>query len=416
MKTMKRTLQILFAMLALVCSPILVYAADYKEVSVTTDGTVNKVEYNNSVYCTFTAETDGTISFSCLAESDIRLIELKKYYNGVYSFKNWIESSSISSGETKTADFHVDAGQKYAIEIDALHDDILNKATITMTFKPDQTITSITFGQPSYRISCDDTLEISDITILPANAVNKDLEWDYDKDAFYAYPNNRFLAKKAGVYTLTAKAVKGNAQSSVTVYVLPKKISQVTQDTTKTTQNEILMKWTTPSASGKVDGYHVYRYDTSKKKWILQATTTKNTLKVKKLKPETKYQFKVIAFVKNGTNVIEGESGKGTYLYTAPKKISATAITSIKTISSNTRYNHVSLKWKKVKGATGYKIYGKGPGGKFKVLSTTRGTTDVLSAGRGYTYSIKIVPYRTWHNITTDGKASKIKKYTSKLN
>lgn len=415
MKKTKLSVKALLAVLFMLMTPVLVYAMDFKEVPVTIDGKANEVEITDGVLCSFTPATDGTISISCISNETMGYISLQKFYNGGNSFVTWIDSGNIKPGTPATKDFHVIGGTKYAIEIKGDSDDTTTQtATIVMTLKADQNITNITFGKAEYQVENGERFDLNDMKIFPDNAVNKDIEWEYDKDGMYHYQNTSFLAREPGVYTVTAKAAKGDAKASVKVTILPKQISYVRQDTLKTTQKQIIVEWN-DSNEKNIAGYNVYLYDTAKKKWKLCGTTKQNRLKVKGFKQEKKYKFRVASFIKNGQTKIEGVPSKITNLYTAPKKISATTITSIKTFGGDNSKNYVRVSWKKVKGASGYKVYGRTAGGQFKLLTSIPNTTGEFYAGRGYTYDFKVVAYRTKHQVSTDAKPSAVKSYTSKL-
>lgn len=413
MKSLKKCLQVMLVMMAVLFTPIIVKATEFKEIPVTIDGVANEVTFAEGVHCSFTPASDGTMSLTCTAETKVKFLAIKKYNNDVPSFMTWIESGILDAGENKSKDFNVVAGQKYAIEIEGASDNDSSKVSLTLSLKADETISEITFGKTEYRVVCGDRLDFSDIKISPADVKDKDLEWDYDENGFHYYNNNSFLTEQPGVYTLTAKSTKSDAKASVKVMVVPPEVSNVRQDTLKSTQKEIIVEWNAFD-NIKVDGYNVYMYDDSKKTWKLCGSTGKNKLNVGKLKTEKKYKFKVVAFIKDGKEQIEGEAGKPTTLYTAPKNVAATTITSFKTSGSSGSDNYVIVSWKKVKNATGYRVYGCAKGDQFKLLSTETGTRSDYVAGRGYTYSFKVVAFRTKNNLTTDAKASGVKNYTSK--
>lgn len=76
----------------------------------------------------------------------------------------------------------------------------------------------------------------------------------------------------------------------------------------------------------------------------------------------------------------------------------------------------LSLKWKKVKGASGYQIaIKKGKKGKYRVVKTLKGSKKIRyiksKLKNGKTYYIKVRAYRKVNGVKVFGKYSKVKKY-----
>jgi hypothetical protein len=63
-----------------------------------------------------------------------------------------------------------------------------------------------------------------------------------------------------------------------------------------------------------------------------------------------------------------------------------------------------------VSGATGYRVYKKSSVGDWMLVKSTESTSAQIYLQKGYTYSIKVVPYRTKNGLTTEGKESKAVK------
>lgn len=98
---------------------------------------------------------------------------------------------------------------------------------------------------------------------------------------------------------------------------------------------------------------------------------------------------------------------------TAPKKVSLTSV------KQKAKTKKVVVKWKKVSGATGYKVYMKtGKKGKYKLVKTLKKnskvsyTTAKLKSKK--TYYFKVRAYKTASGKTVNGKYSKVKKVTVK--
>jgi len=144
----------------------------------------------------------------------------------------------------------------------------------------------------------------------------------------------------------------------------------------------------------KANGYLVYQYNNSKKKWIEKGKTTAASYTIKGLTPGTAYRFAVKAYVQpqDGTQV---ESPSYTSLYTA------TNPNAVKFKAAPKKKKAV-LKWSKVKGATGYTVYYKTKAdGSWKKLKSTKGTSYTKSKLKsGATYYFTVKAYKTYKNKT----------------
>lgn len=250
-------------------------------------------------------------------------------------------------------------------------------------------------------------------SLTPANAVVPDMKWtssDEDVVDITSYGGKDYIRGQGlGVATVTLATTDGsNVSASCKVIVAPDKVSF---HATSKKKNSITLSW---EELDGVDGYRVYKYNTSTKKFVKYKDTTKDYLTIKKLKPEKKYKFQVVAYMKVNGQKVFGEVNASKSYWTAPKVLKASKITSIKKYRSDSHYTYINVKWKKVSGATGYQVYGKIPGSDWEFMGSTKKRSMKLYAGKGYTYSIKVRPYRTKHGATTYGKWSKVKKYSSR--
>ena len=114
-----------------------------------------------------------------------------------------------------------------------------------------------------------------------------------------------------------------------------------------TTSSEIKVKW---KKVKKAKGYKVYVYNYSRNKYELYATTSKTKIKVKNLKSAKKYKFRVRAYKKKKGKNYYGDYSSSVKAATAPEQVK-----NLKVISQSD--TTISLKWKKVKRATSYKVY-----------------------------------------------------------
>lgn len=158
----------------------------------------------------------------------------------------------------------------------------------------------------------------------------------------------------------------------------------------------------------KANGYLVYQYDNAKKKWNKIASITSNTpsYTVKKLSSGSTYRFAVKAYIIQKKQQITSKAY--TSLYTATKPSTVTFLVSA-------GKQKVTLKWDKVKGATGYKIYYKtNSSDKWIQLEDTKDnsyTKTKLASGKDYFFTVKA--YKTYKGKTYMG-SGKTQKVTIK--
>lgn len=157
----------------------------------------------------------------------------------------------------------------------------------------------------------------------------------------------------------------------------------------KTGYGGIQIKWNKVVAA---DGYEVWRYDAVSKKWAKVKTfANNNTVSWKNtgLKTGRKYTYKVRAYI-----TYEGEKIYGKYSGTRAARPVLNTPAKPKLIAGK---KSVTVKWKQVPGANGYKIYRSttGKAGSFKVVKTIKkgGTVSwkntKLKKGQRYYYKVK---------------------------
>ena len=172
-----------------------------------------------------------------------------------------------------------------------------------------------------------------------------------------------------------------------------------------TSANAVKLTW---KKSSGANGYVVYRYNTSTKKYGRIAKITSNTYTDKKLKSGTNYKYAVRAYrTVNGKELL------------SPSYPQITTSTNPATVSFKltTGTKKATVKWSKVTGASGYKIYyktsknGKWIGLKTVNNKTTSYTKTKLASKKTYYFTVKA--YRTTGGKTYNGayttKSVKIK-------
>lgn len=167
-------------------------------------------------------------------------------------------------------------------------------------------------------------------------------------------------------------------------------------------------------------GYTLYQKKGSR--YVAIKNTTATSYTVKKLKSGSAFVFRVRAYV-----VVNGKKNYSPYsdvCYTATKPAN-TKITKIKKGKSK-KYSYgktykATVYWKKVSGATSYKLYYRVSGSKYKTyVATYRGTKATVTRTK-YKYgttkrtvTFYVVPQKSYKNRTYTGSYSNGKKYTFK--
>ena len=162
-----------------------------------------------------------------------------------------------------------------------------------------------------------------------------------------------------------------------------------------TSANAVKLTW---NKSSGTNGYVVYRYNTPTKKYSRIAKITSNTYTDKKLKSGTSYKYAVRAY--------KTVNGKELLSTSYPQITTSTnpATVSFKLTAGSKK---ATVKWSKVTGASGYKIYyktsknGKWIGLKTVNNKTTSYTKTKLASKKTYYFTVKA--YRTTSGKTYNG-------------
>ena len=152
-----------------------------------------------------------------------------------------------------------------------------------------------------------------------------------------------------------------------------------------TTYNSTELGWSYVDGAAK---YRVYKYSPSKGKYVKYKDVTGTTVKVTGLKAKKSYTFYVSALDRSGKVIVESPELSVTTPAKPSSKLSApTGLTS--TAKSQ---KTVTLKWNKVSGADGYRIYkystAKGKFVKYKDVTLTTLKVTGLKAGTSYRFMV----------------------------
>lgn len=204
-----------------------------------------------------------------------------------------------------------------------------------------------------------------------------------------------------GKYTVKI-TFKGKYEGVKRVYfnIIPAKASKITA--TQTTKS-ITLKWNKVEG---VSGYRIYQYNSKTKEYKHIGSVTKGTsYKVSKLKPGTKYKFKVRAYKKDD-GTIWGDYSK---TFETATKCSTPKISSI----TSTSKGKANLTWSNVTGESGYQVYyATKKNGDYKKVSSYK--TDTLSGSKSKltsnkTYYFKVRAYKKTDSGTVYGSFSSVK-------
>ncbi len=162
-------------------------------------------------------------------------------------------------------------------------------------------------------------------------------------------------------------------------------------------KTSVTLKWYTVAGA---TGYRVYQYQN--KKWVKLKDTTAKSYTVKSLKNNTTYYFRVKPYAKTDSGVVWGATS-------ATVKIKTFDPLKAKFTSASSTQNTITLKWGKVSGATGYRLFVIKDGSWAKVVTTASlsYTVKKLKANTAYTYSV-----RAYKNV--DGKITWFPKSDNK--
>lgn len=172
----------------------------------------------------------------------------------------------------------------------------------------------------------------------------------------------------------------------------------------KYTNKSMTLSW---NKNDVVSGYEIYNSKNRRAVRVNKPTTAKGT--VSKLKAGTAQTFRVRAYVNKDGQYYYGP-------FTSVKGATAPNSTKISSLKS-AKKKQVTVKWKKVKGATQYEVYrSTSKKGKYKKLATTKKTsyTDKkATGGKKYYYKIRVckkIDKKNYYSSYSAVKSVKAKK------
>lgn len=159
----------------------------------------------------------------------------------------------------------------------------------------------------------------------------------------------------------------------------------------RSSYNSIKLTWSKVSGA---DGYYIYRYNASKKVYVLHMTIKSgSTVSYSNtgLATGTKYSYKIKSYA-------DGNNGIQTSGYSAVK--AATPTLTKPTIKLTAGSKKITVKWNRITGATGYKVYrATSKTGKYTCVKTVKSGKTVSfvnkSLKKGKRYYYKVRAYRS---------------------
>ena len=202
-------------------------------------------------------------------------------------------------------------------------------------------VKSLKLSAPS-KLAKGDSTAVS-ATVKPADATDTSLVWK-SSDTSVATVNSKgkVTAKKYGTVKITCIASDRNeVKSSVTITVVPEKVTGLKQD--YSTTGKLGLSWKKVSGATQ---YSIYRYDSESESYD-KVAVTEDTSYTFKLTAGKSYKFKVHATAKVGSEYYSSE----------PSYITGVAGPKAAELTAKITGNRVKLSWDKVSGATHYVIY-----------------------------------------------------------
>ena len=188
--------------------------------------------------------------------------------------------------------------------------------------------------------------------------------------------------KKMGTATVTVTGVKKNGYTSskkLTFKIVPASPVVKAESTTDT----VTLSWAKVKGAKK---YIVYSYNTSKKEYKKLKTTSSTSYKIKDLSAGKTYVYAVKATATVNDKTVSGKLSEKISVATCPSKVKSLS-------NSSSTSSSVTLSWKKVSGASGYRVYSYNSSTKaykyLKTVITNKITIKNLKSATVYRYAVK---------------------------
>ena len=317
----------------------------------------------------------------------------------------YYKKASYSSSNTKVASVASDGTVKAiapgTATITCKAGDASGKtATCKITVTPQKVTTFKLTGVTStgYTLSWNKSEGATKYRVYRYNSTTK--KWDTYK--YTSGTSLKFTGLKAGAtdyYKVLAYTfVSGTyykAPTSASFKARPLIPAKVTNITGKPANNFINLSW---NKSSNATGYRVYSYNTATKKYTALTSTTKTSLKITALNPNTEYTYMVRAYMKVGTKTVWADYSEHCTLSTRPDYVSG-----LRVREDSVYVSKITLQWDALEGVDGYRLHMYDTeSAAYKPIATVEGninefTVEDLSAGTEYLFKIQA--------LTKDGES-----------
>lgn len=186
---------------------------------------------------------------------------------------------------------------------------------------------------------------------------------------------------------------------SVSQTLKPAKVTSVTVSSVTTTRQKV--SW---SAAKGANYYYIYRYSSSKGKYVKVASTSAKSYTFTGLSAGKTYGYIIYSVVmKDGKELSIGDKSSAYKFATLPSKVTSLKSTSVSS-------SKVALSWTKVSGATKYQVYYYSKAlGKYVLAGTTdKNTYTVKGLSSKTSYSFKVRAVRTVNSKNYYGAYSSV--------
>ncbi len=216
----------------------------------------------------------------------------------------------------------------------------------------------------------------------------KNSKWKTVKDVKgTSYKFSKIGTNKSGKYRVCAyfirnsKRIYGSYSSTLTAMTrTPVSVKKVTFS--KCTASSVTIKW---SSVKNADGYRIYVYKPSEKKYRAVTNTKKTSATLTGLSAGKEYTYKIRAYINVGKETsLSHNFSKALKTVTKPAQVKNLKAVSI-------AKDAVNLTWSKASGADGYYVYRYKDGTYTKVASTkkTSAAIDGLKKNAGYIFTVR---------------------------
>lgn len=202
----------------------------------------------------------------------------------------------------------------------------------------------------------------------------------------YTYTYGGGNRTNVGRYSVNIYLQGKYSGSKITKYfnIVPKKPSKVTAQLYG--YDDVKVSWSKCTGAA---GYYIYYKKSSTSKYSKPKITTKTSIKISNLSDYVTYNFKVVPFFKSGSTAYPSIE-YGTASVQTLKKMSAPKL-------SKKSKGKANLKWKSIKGASGYQVYWSAKKkGKYKKLCdySNKYVGVSFTVGKNKTYYYKVRAYQ----------------------